>query len=183
MGCHFLLQCIQVKSESEVAQSCPTLSDPMGCSLPGSSVHGIFQARVLEWGATAFSTNAKYVNPCFSLLCSFFAFPISRPSLTGDLASQLVFWPLQSPIHSSYTLGPDEQTSSAPLIPGVPHFSKAFNTTEESPRYQHCLSGLCTAWFHPLPTPMGTYPGTCVYIFAHLSLRVLIAPHSPNVSH
>ena len=44
-----------MKSESEVAQSCPTLSDPMDCSLPGSSVHGIFQARVLEWGATAFS--------------------------------------------------------------------------------------------------------------------------------
>ena len=53
--CHFLLQCVQVKSESEVAQSCPTLSDPMDCSLPGSSVHGIFQARVLEWGAIAFS--------------------------------------------------------------------------------------------------------------------------------
>ena len=44
-----------VKRESEVVQSCPTLSDPMDCSLPGSSVHGIFQARVLEWGATAFS--------------------------------------------------------------------------------------------------------------------------------
>ena len=50
VGCHFLLQCRKVKSESEVAQSCPTLSDPMDCSLPGSSVHGIFQARVLEWG-------------------------------------------------------------------------------------------------------------------------------------
>ena len=50
VGCHFLLQCIKVKSESEVAQSCPTLSDPMDCSLPGSSIHGIFQARVLEWG-------------------------------------------------------------------------------------------------------------------------------------
>ena len=49
-GCHFLLQCMKVKSESEVVQSCPTLSDPMDCSLPGSSVHGIFQARVLEWG-------------------------------------------------------------------------------------------------------------------------------------
>ena len=48
VGCHFLLQCVKVKSESEVAQSCPTLSDPMDCSLPGSSVHGIFQARVLE---------------------------------------------------------------------------------------------------------------------------------------
>ena len=55
VGCHFLLQCMKVKSESEVAQSCLTLSDPMECSLPGSSVHGIFQARVLEWGATPFS--------------------------------------------------------------------------------------------------------------------------------
>ena len=57
VGCHFLLQCMKVKSESEVAQSCPTLSDPMDCSLPGSSVHGIFQARVLEWVAVAFSRN------------------------------------------------------------------------------------------------------------------------------
>ena len=55
VGCHFLLQCIKVKSESEVAQSCRTPSDPMDCSRPGSSVHGIFQARVLEWGAIAFS--------------------------------------------------------------------------------------------------------------------------------
>ena len=55
VGCHFLLQCMKVKSESEVAQSCLTLSDSMDCSLPGSSVHGIFQARVLEWGAIAFS--------------------------------------------------------------------------------------------------------------------------------
>ena len=55
VGCHFLLQCRKVKSESEVAQSCPTLSDPRDCSLPGSSLHGIFQARVLERGATAFS--------------------------------------------------------------------------------------------------------------------------------
>ena len=55
VGCHFLLQCMKVKSESEVAQSCPTLSDPVDCSLPGSSVHGIFQAGVLEWGAIAFS--------------------------------------------------------------------------------------------------------------------------------
>ena len=55
VGCHFLLQWMKVRSESEVAQSCPTLSDPMACSLPGSSVHGIFQARVLEWGAIAFS--------------------------------------------------------------------------------------------------------------------------------
>ena len=55
VGCYFLLQCMKVKSESEVAQSCLTLGDPMDYSLPGSSIHGIFQARVLEWGAIAFS--------------------------------------------------------------------------------------------------------------------------------
>ena len=55
VGCHFLLQCMKVKSESEVAQSCPIPSDPMDCSPPGSSVRGIFQARILEWGAIAFS--------------------------------------------------------------------------------------------------------------------------------
>ena len=55
VGCHFLLQCMKAKSESKVSQSCLTLSDPMDCSLPGSSIHGIFQARVLEWGAIAFS--------------------------------------------------------------------------------------------------------------------------------
>ena len=55
VGCHFLLQCMKVKSEREVAQSCLTLSDPMDFSPPGSSVHGIFQAGVLEWGAVAFS--------------------------------------------------------------------------------------------------------------------------------
>ena len=55
VGCHFLLQCMKGKSESEVTQLCPTPSDPMDCSLPGSSIHGICQARVLEWGAIAFS--------------------------------------------------------------------------------------------------------------------------------
>ena len=61
-GCHFLLQCMKVKSESEVAESCPTLCNPMDCSPPGSSVHGVFQARVLEWGAIAFSANGTYFN-------------------------------------------------------------------------------------------------------------------------
>ena len=59
VGCHFLLPCMKVKSESEVAQSCPTLSDPMDCSLPGYSIHGTFQARVLEWSAIAFSTKGS----------------------------------------------------------------------------------------------------------------------------
>ena len=65
VGCHFLLQCMKVESESEVAQVCPTLSDPMDCSLPGSSIHGVFQATVLEWGAIAFS-----VHPASQPLCS-----------------------------------------------------------------------------------------------------------------
>ena len=60
VGCHFLLQCMKVKSESEVTQSCLTPSNPMDCSPPGSSVHGIFQARVLEWGAVAFSRATVY---------------------------------------------------------------------------------------------------------------------------
>ena len=66
VGCHFLLQCMKVKSESEVAQSCPTLSDPMNWSLPGSSVHGIFQARVLESGAIAYATWKLRMGFCYN---------------------------------------------------------------------------------------------------------------------
>ena len=66
-GCHFLLQCMKVKSESEVPQSCPTLSNHIACSLPGSSVHGIFQARVLEWDAIAFSEETPGVTGKFRL--------------------------------------------------------------------------------------------------------------------
>ena len=71
VGCHFLLQCMKVKSESEVAQSCLTLSDSVDCSLPGSSAHGIFQARVLEWGAIAFSTVILYW-PLIFIFCVIF---------------------------------------------------------------------------------------------------------------
>ena len=74
VGCHFLLQCTKVKSEREVvAESCPTLSDAMDYSLPGSSIHGIFQARVLEWGATAFSRTSldgQYQSQIDYVLCS-----------------------------------------------------------------------------------------------------------------
>ena len=81
VGCHFLLQGMKVKSESEVAQSCLTLSNPMDCSPPGSSVHGIFQARVLEWGAIAFSASSSYES----------ANPINRAPLS---------WPHLKPITS-----------------------------------------------------------------------------------
>ena len=63
MGCHFLPQCMKAKSENEIAQSCPTLRDPMDCSSPGSSIRGIFQARVLEWGAIAFSIKVRHLTP------------------------------------------------------------------------------------------------------------------------
>ena len=72
VGCHFLLQCMQVKSDSEVAQSCPTLSDPMDWSLPGSSVHGIFQAGVLlqlEWIAIPFSRGFSWSRDWTWVLC------------------------------------------------------------------------------------------------------------------
>ena len=67
VGCHFLLQCMKVKSESEVTQSCPTLLDPVDCSLPGSCVHGILQARVLEWVAIAYSNriSSRKQRMCF----------------------------------------------------------------------------------------------------------------------
>ena len=67
VGCHFLLQCMKVKSESEVTQSCPTLSNPMDCSPPGSPVPGILQARTLEWGAIAFSFAGHL--QCFKCIC------------------------------------------------------------------------------------------------------------------
>ena len=74
VDCHFLLQCMKVKSESEVDQSCPTLSDPTDFSLPGFSAHEIFQARVLEWGAIAFSgpssiASFKYFWQVILILC------------------------------------------------------------------------------------------------------------------
>ena len=68
VGCHFLLQCMKVKSESEVTQSCPTFNDPMDCTPPVSSIHEIFQAGVLEWGATAFS-RVKVLTNSIPMLC------------------------------------------------------------------------------------------------------------------
>ena len=87
VGCHFLLQCMKVKSESEVAQSCPTLQDPMDCSLTGSSVHGIFQARVLEWGAIAFSGSTYYPTLKLSL-----SFKLHYFSVTFIPAAQFITW-------------------------------------------------------------------------------------------
>ena len=82
MGCHFLLQCMKVESESEVAQSCLTLSDPMDCSQPGSSIHGIFRATVLEWGAIAFSHTMSLGTGNLALY-DHLAFPINGLLISG----------------------------------------------------------------------------------------------------
>ena len=80
VGCHFLLQCMKVKSESEVAQTRPTLRDPMDCSLSDSSIHGIFQARVLEWGAIAFSGYQCVAHLKFSVWVIHWCACVSIPS-------------------------------------------------------------------------------------------------------
>ena len=82
VGCHFLLQCMKVKSESEVSQSCPTLGDPMDCSLPGSSIHGIFQARILEWGTIAFCYLTYFVKTI--KISSAFSLSIVNLKYTSD---------------------------------------------------------------------------------------------------
>ena len=94
VGCHFLLQCMKVKSESQVAQSCPTLSDPMDCSLPGSSAYGIFQARVLEWVAIAFSRGkftAKSLQLCPTLCDPTDGSPPGSP-IPGILQARTLEW-------------------------------------------------------------------------------------------
>ena len=95
VGCHFLLQFMKVKSESEVAQSCLTLSDPMDCSPPGSSVHGIFKARVLEWGAIVFSTDytaaAKSLQSCPNLCDPLDGLPPGSP-VPGILQARTLEW-------------------------------------------------------------------------------------------
>ena len=100
VGCHFLLQCTKVKSQSEVAQSCPTLSDPMDCSPPGSSIHGIFQARVLEWGAIALrniphSPGLPITNILHQSLLPFVI--TDEPPITYCSHSELIFY---SRVHS-----------------------------------------------------------------------------------
>ena len=92
VGCHFLLQCMKVKSESEIAQSCPTPSDPMDCSPPGSSVHGSFQVGVLEWGAIAFSLMLLLLLSRFSRvwLCVMLLVQGNQVSLSTSLHQRLL---------------------------------------------------------------------------------------------
>ena len=111
VGCHFLLQCMKVKSESEVAQSCPTLSDPTDCSLPGSSVHGIFQAGVLEWGAIAFSKSCSVMSN--SATPTIQPVEFSRPENLSSLSLLQGIFPTQG-------LNPGLPTLQADSLPAEP---------------------------------------------------------------
>ena len=98
VDCHFLLQCMKVKSEREVAQSCLTLRNPLDCSLPGSSVRGIFQARVLEWSAISFSVlyvaaAAKSLQLCQTLCDPIDSSPPGSP-IPGILQARTLFYML-----------------------------------------------------------------------------------------
>ena len=113
VGCHFLLQCMKVKSESKVAQSYPTPSDPMDCGPPGPSIHGIFQARVLEWGAIAFSE-------AYSRTVLFQRSHLQEISL-GQNVSQLTT--LLSSADTFFTAGPSQQREKCvDLQPGTSFF-------------------------------------------------------------
>ena len=125
VGCHFLLQCMKVKNESEVTQSCPTLSHPMDCSLPGSSIHGIFQARVLEWGAIAFSvmttyrphfaddfTEARRLNEYKECLAEHLAWAPWRK----DSPWSGSVWPLVPPLAPNGGLHSEEQEARSSLV-------------------------------------------------------------------
>ena len=116
VGCHFLLQCMKVKSESEVAQLCPTLCDPMYCSPPGSSIHGIFQARVLEWVAIAFCIRKSYCSlnsiQQIGSLMQALGFPGPKPAmdLTRNLSLPISVCKYSHHLH--YPHSADENTVS-----------------------------------------------------------------------
>ena len=99
VGCHCLLQCMKVKSESEVPQLCLTLSDPMDCSPPGSSAHGIFQASVLEWGAIAFSKHLMSYYKCIHLITHHLTQDIEYAKLASPPKVSLVYTLGGSTIH------------------------------------------------------------------------------------
>ena len=92
VGCHFLLQCMQVKNETEVAQSCPTLCNPMDCSPLGSSIHGVFQARVLDWGAIAFSSTLYIVIALCSSPRAFWTPSYTRGSSSSVIIFAFSYW-------------------------------------------------------------------------------------------
>ena len=132
VGCHFLLQCMKVKSESEVPQSCPTSSDPMDCSLPGSSVHGICLARVLEWAPIAFSDKADQMclNVLFLLKSLFGFLKKANRFVVCNIAAQLrkPGFSLQHLPHIPLSFPEDNDSSSCILY--IPYTRKSRATLQ-----------------------------------------------------
>ena len=126
VGCHFLLQCMKVQSESEVTQLCPTLQDPMDCSLPSSSVHGIIQARVLEWGAIAFCG----INVWGSNYSTLSLLSITKKSYSSDNLKKKFFLIFQS---------------NQPLCK-VWNFLPVSNSSHMPDKYEGSISNLWFSW-------------------------------------
>ena len=126
VGCHFLFQCMKVKGESEITQSCTTLCDPMDCSLPGSSIHGIFQARVLGWVAIAFSRLKLGV------------IKKKKKKSEQKSAQSIVEFPASSPCSPVLFQNPCSQSVLSPLPP-VPRFFRLLESLkchrDSAPRY------------------------------------------------
>ena len=123
-GCHFLLQCRKVKSESEVTQLCPTLSYPVDYSLPGSSVHGIFQARVLEWGAITFSVSCLHFSLILSPLAwihlynsGFCPWPLSLPSQAQKVSFLNLHW--EHHLNRQYTSSGEHFLTASSRVKGL----------------------------------------------------------------
>ena len=151
VGCHFLLQCMKTKSESEVARSCPTLSDPMDFSPTGSPIHGIFQARVLEWGAIAFSVfmNRKllfsfsllqmvgsflpflFQHQCHLLSVLIFPWPSNLKQVVLPLCSLHKTWKTQN----SFTSFPLELRERPPPHPAESRPSTVYSTRSAKTKF------------------------------------------------
>ena len=135
---------MKVKSESEVSQSCPTLRDPMDCSLPGSSVHGIFQARVLEWGAIAFSNVcARSFQSCLTL-CDLWTVTHQAPLSMGILQARRLEWVDMSSSRESWK--PRDQTCISFVSCIVGSFFTT-STTWEAPCYLHYILNVTLIYF------------------------------------
>ena len=138
-GCHFHLQCTKVKSESEATQLCPTLCDSMDCSVPGSSVHGIFQARVLELGAIGFSNTHVYGTlKCF---LDFYSYPMYHLVICFLLLNNVLEPSFMPFAHTSFFLAASQ------------HFQQeiwnGFNTHHPLDGYLGCFQFLTLALLLP----------------------------------
>ena len=147
-----------MKSENEVPQSCPTLNDPMDCSPPGSSVHGIFQARILEWGAIAFSDYTLYLEPKASLVAQLVKNPPAMQETLFDSWVGKIFWRrdrLPTPVFLGFPGGSDckESACNAGDLGMIPGLGRSPGGRHGNPLWYSCLEnpmdrGACWATVH-----------------------------------